>query len=95
MYSYNSSKGTDTMELLTFMAANPWLSFFCLLILAGLVTHISSAIKEAYINTIWCWRGIPPVVKFDSSAINALDEAAAKATAKKKEDNENQLKDCR
>lgn len=83
------------MELLSFMAANPWLSFFVLLVLAGLTAQIVSAAKEAYINTIWCIRGIPPVVKFDSSAINALDEAAAKATAKKKEDDENQLKDCR
>jgi hypothetical protein len=84
------------MELLTFMAANPWLSFFCLLILAGLTAQLVSAAKEVYINTIWCIRGIPPVVKFDSSAIDALDEAAYKVTAqKKKEDNENQLKDCR
>ena len=83
------------MELLTFMAANPWLSFFCLLILAGLTAQIVSAVKEAYINTIWCMRGIPPVVKFDSSAINALDEAAAKATSNKKEEDENKLKDCR
>lgn len=83
------------MELLTFMAANPWLSFFILLVLAGLTAQIVSAVKDAYINTIWCMRGIPPVVKFDSDAINALDEAAAKATAKKKEDDENKLKDCR
>ncbi len=83
------------MELLTFMAANPWLSFFCLLLIVGLIAHISTAIKDAYINTIWCIRGIPPVVKFDSSAITALDEAAAKVTKEKKEDDENKLKDCR
>jgi hypothetical protein len=85
------------MELLTFMAANPWLSFFVLLILAGLTAQVVSAIKEAYINTIWCVRGIPPVVKFDSAAIDALDAAAENATKqkKKKEDDENQLKDCR
>ena len=83
------------MELLTFMAANPWLSFFVLLVLAGLTAQIVSAVKEAYINTIWCMRGIPPVVKFDSSAIDALDAAAEKATKQKKEDDENQLKDCR
>jgi hypothetical protein len=83
------------MELLTFMAANPWLSFFVLLVLTGLTAQAITAIKEAYINTIWCIRGIPPVVKVDSSAINALDEIAAKATKEKKEDDENQLKDCR
>lgn len=83
------------MELLTFMAANPWLSFFVLLVLAGLTAQIVSAAKDAYINTIWCIRGIPPVVKIDADAIKDLDEAAAKVTAKKKEDDENQLKDCR
>lgn len=83
------------MELLAFMAANPWLSFFVILVLSGLTATLISAIKDAYINTIWCWRGIPPVVKFDSSAIDALDAAADKATKAKKEDDENKLKDCR
>ncbi len=83
------------MELLTFMAANPWLSFFCLLLLVGLVAHVVSVIKDAYINTIWCMRGVPPVVNVDAGAIDALDKAAAKITEKKKEDDENKLKDCR
>jgi hypothetical protein len=83
------------MELLAFMAANPWLSFFVILVLSGLTATLITAIKDAYINTIWCWRGIPPVVKFDSSAIDALDAAADKATKAKKEDDENKLKDCR
>ncbi len=83
------------MELLAFMAANPWLSFFIILVLSGLTATLISAIKDAYINTIWCWRGIPPVVKFDSSAIDALDAAADKAIKAKKEDDENKLKDCR
>lgn len=83
------------MELLAFMAANPWLSFFVILLLSTLAATLITAIKDAYINTIWCWRGIPPVVKFDSSAIDALDAAADKATKAKKEDDENKLKDCR
>lgn len=83
------------MELLAFMAANPWLSFFVILVLCGLTAQTITALKEMYINTIWCWRGIPPVVKFDSSAIDALDAAADKATKAKKEDDENKLKDCR
>jgi hypothetical protein len=83
------------MELLAFMAANPWLSFFVILVLSGLTVTLITAIKDAYINTIRCWRGIPPVVKFDSSAIDALAAAADKATKAKKEDDENKLKDCR
>jgi hypothetical protein len=83
------------MELLTFMAASPWLSFFCLLVMAGLTAQLATVLKEVYINTIWCMRGIPPVVKFDADAINALDEAAEKITKVKKEDDENKLKDCR
>lgn len=86
------------MELLTFMAANPWMSVFLLLVLSGFSIHLITAIKEAYINTIWCIRGIPPSVKFDLTSVNDLDDleaAANKVINNKKEDDENKLKDCR
>jgi hypothetical protein len=83
------------MEILTFMAANPWLSFFCLLVLSGVLLQLVSILKDVYINTIWCIRGEKPTKSVNVCDMEALSEAAEKATSSKKEDDENKLKDCR
>lgn len=84
------------MELLAFMSANPVLSVFIALILSGLLVHVLNIVRDFYVNTIWCIRGIPPVFKvIDKTDIDALDAAVAKVTLTKKENDENKLKDCR
>ena len=79
-------------ELLAFMALSPWLSFFMGLLVLGFVAHTLSAIKEMYIHTIWCIRGIPPTAV---AAVDVSELDAAKDKITKKEDDENKLKDCR
>lgn len=81
------------MEILAFMAANPWLSFFVALILAGVIIQVLGILRDVYVNTIWCIRGIPPTIK--TIDMDALDIVAAKVTQSKKENDENKLKDCR
>ena len=83
------------MELLSFMAANPWLAFFVMLIMAALLSHLLSVVRDMYISTIWCIRGIYPVI---SKSVDTTELEAAKdkvVNAKKEEDDENKLKDCR
>ena len=81
------------MELLAFVAANPYLSFFMALILSGVLIQLMVILRDLYVNTIWCIRGNAPVIK--TPDMDELDVVAAKATCTKKETDENKLKDCR
>jgi hypothetical protein len=74
--------------LLTFAAANPWLTFFLSFLITGVIMHTLSCARDIYINTIWCIRG-----KYLSH--NAVNVDELKCVHIKEEDDENKLKDCR